>query len=1036
MSERISLEDKINNGYRTVIKASAGTGKTYRLSLEYIANMICGINYENIVVMTFTKKATAEIKDRIFEFLENIIFEKNEYKSLEMSLNDIFGIEKDKINKKVLEEKYLEMIKNKEDVRIYTIDGFTSQIFRNTIAPYLGIYRFETLDTDRPEFYNDILISIFKNPDYMKKFEFVFNELKENRRIETYLDFLKEIIENRTKFILAKDYKFPNKVIVSTIFTENLEDIFEIIENFSETKNKELKAFFKKDDFEFYKKYKDIELKKLDPIEEKRQKIEMLLEDSKSVLNDTIWNSKAIGKNTETGILLQEHFNHFKEIFCKYIFNEKLLPLQENIIELTHIIFKICDDKKKSDKALTHNDVTNYTYEFIYNDELGFVREDKVTDKFLDLIGGKIDTIMIDEFQDTSILQWKILVLMMRSTKNIICVGDEKQSIYSWRGGEKQLFENLESFINAEVEELDKSYRSYKEIIENVNNIFIKLDENWKYSKVNFRNDAEYQKGYFGYHIREHSTIKDSNLDITEKVIENIIEVIKLGEIKNIGNACIIARTGKQLNEIAGRLNDENIPYTINSSATLLEHKGIDAIYKLIKYFSTKNTIYLIEFLRSDLMNYTNEGIKEYIDNIFQLGYLKVEMFKNDEQKMVELIIELEKESLNINNINAKEDFARNLISSLNLLEKYSSKSDTKNIFKFFNILKSYNNIQEFVNYIEEEKDNLTQLSSEDSEAINLMTIHRSKGLEYETVFYYHNSITKKPNDTSKFKIYMDYDNKYEHITEFFITLRKYENILKYTKYSDIDEKNRIKLEHEELNALYVGLTRAKKNMIIFLDIKSYRDGEIKDKLALNLRGNYNSIYDYKIGDIIEKENENSQYVTYEYESKILDYIDNTEFSKLDMKRYNGNIKLSDEFKRKVGLAIHYYFEHIKNNLEVEKVQAKSALLMKYGNLLGIKKIEEIMVRVDKFIEKNREIYDYKYKVYTEFEIINNQSEKRIIDRINIDENNKQIIIYDYKTGEDPNSKEKYIKQLEEYKLLIEKRTNGECKVLMRILEI
>ena len=202
------------------------------------------------------------------------------------------------------------------------------------------------------------------------------------------------------------------------------------------------------------------------------------------------------------------------------------------------------------------------------------------------------------------------------------------------------------------------------------------------------------------------------------------------------------------------------------------------------------------------------------------------------------------------------------------------------------------------------------------------------------------------------------------------------------------------------------------------------------------MRGNYNSIYDYKIGDIIEKENENSQYVTYEYESKILDYIDNTEFSKLDMKRYNGNIKLSDEFKRKVGLAIHYYFEHIKNNLEVEKVQAKSALLMKYGNLLGIKKIEEIMVRVDKFIEKNREIYDYKYKVYTEFEIINNQLEKRIIDRINIDENNKQIIIYDYKTGEDPNSKEKYIKQLEEYKLLIEKRTNGECKVLMRILEI
>ena len=110
---------------------------------------------------------------------------------------------------------YIEMIKNKEDVRIYTIDGFTSQIFKNTIAPYLGIYGFETLDIDKPDFYNEILISIFKNEDYMKKFEFVFDELKENRKIETYLDFLKEIIDNRTKFILAKDYKIPEKIVVN-----------------------------------------------------------------------------------------------------------------------------------------------------------------------------------------------------------------------------------------------------------------------------------------------------------------------------------------------------------------------------------------------------------------------------------------------------------------------------------------------------------------------------------------------------------------------------------------------------------------------------------------------------------------------------------------------------------------------------------------------------------------------------------------------------------------------------------------------------
>lgn len=67
-----------------------------------------------------------------------------------------------------------------------------------------------------------------------------------------------------------------------------------------------------------------------------------------------------------------------------------------------------------------------YTYEFIFNKDLKFVKDDKVTEEFLELIGGKIDTIMIDEFQDTSVLQWKILKLLMNTSENIICVGDEK----------------------------------------------------------------------------------------------------------------------------------------------------------------------------------------------------------------------------------------------------------------------------------------------------------------------------------------------------------------------------------------------------------------------------------------------------------------------------------------------------------------------------------------------------------------------------------------------------------------------------------
>ena len=73
-----------------ILKASAGTGKTYRLSLEFIANLVRGVNYKNIVVMTFTKKATAEIKERIFDFLYQIAFDKGNGAELEKNLKEIY----------------------------------------------------------------------------------------------------------------------------------------------------------------------------------------------------------------------------------------------------------------------------------------------------------------------------------------------------------------------------------------------------------------------------------------------------------------------------------------------------------------------------------------------------------------------------------------------------------------------------------------------------------------------------------------------------------------------------------------------------------------------------------------------------------------------------------------------------------------------------------------------------------------------------------------------------------------------------------
>ena len=102
------------------LKASAGTGKTYRLSLEYVAAILKGDKFEEIVVMTFTRKATAEIRERIFEHLEDILENKLDSEVFK-NLNKIYP--ELSLNIEKLEKIYYKMIKNKDKINIYTIDS-------------------------------------------------------------------------------------------------------------------------------------------------------------------------------------------------------------------------------------------------------------------------------------------------------------------------------------------------------------------------------------------------------------------------------------------------------------------------------------------------------------------------------------------------------------------------------------------------------------------------------------------------------------------------------------------------------------------------------------------------------------------------------------------------------------------------------------------------------------------------------------------------------------------------------------------------
>ena len=1069
-----------------ILKASAGTGKTYRLSLEFIANLIRGVNYKNIVVMTFTKKATAEIKERIYDFLHQIAFDEGNGAELEKNLKEIYKF--DDLNKKELQNIYFEMIRNKEDIRISTIDGFTNKIFKNAIAPYFNIYNYETLDEETDEFYSKILIKIIENKDNFEDFKFIFDEKKEKKNIKRYMEIIKEVLDMRPKFVLTKGFKMSEVKKVSYKFIDELDGIFEKIEEVANEKNKNVTDVLTKAFHNIYGKYSNLSKDESKNENQKiKEKLELIVPEIDLFFEKKLWNGTQTKgeKNKDDREELETKSEELKEKLSEYVFIEKVLPLDKKLKNIAQTIFDIAKKIKISSKRLTHNDILVYTYEFIFNKDLKFVENDRVTEEFLELIGGKIDTIMIDEFQDTSVLQWKILKLLMNTSENIICVGDEKQSIYNWRGGEKELFEKLETMIEGNVQNLDKSYRSYKAIIENVNKIFNGYDTKWNYVDSGYRDDEEYQKGYFGYFIR-------NTKEETPKIYTKIIEMIENGQVKNLGKSAIICRTNPHLKEIAEVLNEAKIPYTLESKTTILEYKPIVPMYQLIKFFAFGNFKYLLEFMRSDLIGGLNSHVKYLLENKNEImrfinGYQKIEDSKktNKKQKKVnkdskaisfkefvdmqkdenvkeellkykkinvlernnlifeeilEKVRELKRLSKDLNNKYENENFSRKLVENFEITKYYSTNSDLKNIFIFFNILKKYNNLYEFITFIEEEKENLRQVSSRDVNAINLMTIHASKGLEFDTVFYYKRKSNKGNTDKSNLKSYLDFDEKFNDVKKFMLLFSGYDKKMIGNDLSKLIDKNIQKEEMEEINNDYVALTRAKKNLILLFDAEVTKEKGYTDPLAKRIIDVYKNEnkneneYEYETGQIIESEI--PEETTDTSDVKISDSLFKTYFNDDKLRMEKSSNTLENEFKRKKGLAMHYYFEHILNDLGNDKIMAKSALYSRYGNMLGKNIVENLVERLDKFILENAEIYDSKYKVYTEFEILNKDGKKRVIDRISIDEKNKKVYIFDYKTGDNPEENEKYQLQIEEYKEILENRLGREYEVIPKLLII
>ncbi|ERT41774.1 UvrD-helicase domain-containing protein [Fusobacterium nucleatum] len=1021
--------NKIKN---LVLKASAGTGKTYRLSLEYIIALckkgdIEAIDYKNILVMTFTRKATAEIKEGILnklsEFMEIYEISKNskffvieaisnskliDNKKKSNYLNLIESIKNIEPNLVIdnnflenLSKVHKEIIRNKEKLKIYTIDAFFNIIFKNIVTNLMKIKSYTMLDEeDNSIYYKKVLENIFNNEKLFNDFKNFFTENSE-KNIDNYISIIQRLISSRWKYILslndnsslAKKEKFS--ITKSSI--EILREIFSYIENDCK---KDLDDVLKND----YKKY-------IGKTEETQK--EFLFKDFKLLFKNgttgLIYNGNKLKKasDAEHKECINARHEELREILSKEIFNEVLIPYEEKIFELSSEIYNLYDSFKIRDKKFTFSDIAIYTYMAIFNKNNALRNENGLTDIFFETLDMNIEAIFIDEFQDTSILQWKILYEFTKKVKTVICVGDEKQSIYGWRDGEKRLFENLETILEAKEDSLGKSYRSDRNIVSYCNQFFKAIEkiEDWKFptSEVNSKNDG-YVKAI---------CIKDlqDKIEDEEQKKELNINTVLLQELKNFepyDNVAIIARTNAELSEIANLLEDEKIPYILNNEKNISEYSGIFECFELLKYLVYENELALFNFISSPLSNFGTDEIEILLKNKKELfSYINFsqdnDFINSLENKKIirflEKIVFLKKNYRNF----TVQDLIFEIIKKFQFIDYFNKDNEVKNIYDFYLLTNYYSSILELLNDYKENKLTLLDTNSE-KKGVELVTIHKSKGLEFKTTFVIKNSKKSKTDDID---FLFEMNDHYDETVFSLFCKKGYKAILETCFEKRIENYDK-KIKEEEINNFYVALTRPKNNLIVIYEDRLFEENPLNES-------NIDDFFNCELGkisldekkskteDIIEKNLENDLYNSQSYFSSSI-YENEEEIKNIEVNE--SKFLLETEEKRMIGILVHYFFENLKYGTEEEVEFSKTLCYKKYLSYFGEEKLNKIFSKenIEMFLTKDKEIFSKKWDyIYSEYILYDYEEKKEYrIDRLMIKDNGNgtgEIYIVDFKTG-------------------------------------
>ncbi len=406
--------------------------------------------------------------------------------------------------------------------------------------------------------------------------------------------------------------------------------------------------------------------------------------------------------------------------------------------------------------------------------------------------------ILVDEYQDTNLIQSKWLKFLAKYNQNICCVGDDDQSIYSWRGAEiKNFLEFDKIYNNTKIVRLERNYRSTQNILSVA-------------SKLISNNETRVGKNLFTEGENGDLVSLNSFRNGKDEAIGVSDEIEKLKKKYSLNNISILVRAIFQTREFEERFLKIGIPYRIIGGTKFYERAEIkDCIAYLRIVFQSKDDLSFERIINTPRRSIGETTIKQ-INEHARLNGLSLE------KSAISLIQENKikpKTKLGLNTllnllIKWREDLLNKKIGHIKLIQTILDESgysqmlkDKKdlenenrleNIKELINAMKEYDNLESFLEHVAL----ATSLDQDwDDKKVNLMTMHASKGLEFDVVF-----------------------------------LPGWEEGL-FPHQKSIEEKGQKGLE-EERRLAYVGITRAKKQAIISFSMNRFYQGDWIDSLA------------------------------------------------------------------------------------------------------------------------------------------------------------------------------------------------------------